>query len=163
MQILPRILSMAQAVLLIAFVTATADCVPPDGCEQTATCPPDPAFDASSASADAHADVWAVGDISVEDRPAEPDGNQSGPSSDAGTIDSSAIDAGSEARACGDCPGPTAGPGTPYCDQGSCKIQCSTGFTLCGAVCADLQNDGMNCNECGQKCSTGMACQGGTC
>ncbi len=88
-----------------------------------------------------------------------------GPVDSAAPEDASHADVAADAEpTCGDCPGPVAGEGTPYCDRGTCKIRCRADQTLCGTnVCADLQNDGANCKACGMKCDPGLVCREGSC
>ncbi len=46
-------------------------------------------------------------------------------------------------------------------------LNCSSGLTACGSVCADLQTDVSNCQYCGHICFTGpygsRSCSGGSC
>ena len=40
---------------------------------------------------------------------------------------------------------------------------CPRGQSICGDVCADLQNDARSCGRCGAQCMTGQACIAGQC
>lgn len=52
-------------------------------------------------------------------------------------------------------------PGVP-CIAGSC--QCPYGYNYCqGAGCKSLSDDNSNCGNCGNACTGGTTCQGGTC
>lgn len=76
-----------------------------------------------------------------------------------------------DARNCGGCriecrPGESCGDGHCQCNGGNA---CAPGRTCCpaGATtpggCVDLANDPLNCNECGNACGPGYACQQGAC
>ena len=41
---------------------------------------------------------------------------------------------------------------------------CPDGLTACGEdLCSDLKKDPANCGKCGNACTTGQVCSGGTC
>ncbi len=40
---------------------------------------------------------------------------------------------------------------------------CAVTEKRCGMVCADVQNDGRNCGDCGRRCDSGESCRGGKC
>ncbi len=40
---------------------------------------------------------------------------------------------------------------------------CTTGYSDCGGICADLLGDGQNCGACGTSCAEGQVCSAGTC
>lgn len=42
-------------------------------------------------------------------------------------------------------------------------IDCPEGQSECSGVCVDLQSTASNCGRCGNACTTGMACERGTC
>jgi len=43
------------------------------------------------------------------------------------------------------------------------SLVCSTGRTLCGAMCRDLSSDSNNCGTCSQVCISGQVCVAGLC
>jgi hypothetical protein len=47
------------------------------------------------------------------------------------------------------------------CDPG--VLNCYAGYTKCSGACVDLQNDSANCGSCGNACSVGISCVGGSC
>jgi hypothetical protein len=53
-------------------------------------------------------------------------------------------------------------PGTSACSNGACACTKSSD-TVCGAGCADLQTDPLNCGACGRICYTGAPCVNGAC
>ncbi|MCL4390190.1 MAG: hypothetical protein M1484_02070 [Patescibacteria group bacterium] len=42
-------------------------------------------------------------------------------------------------------------------------ISCSTGQTLCGSTCMNLQTDNNNCGSCGNACTSNQTCTNGSC
>ncbi len=50
--------------------------------------------------------------------------------------------------------------GEIYCDPSTC---CKKGYTLCGEICRDLNDDVSNCGACYSTCPTGYSCQSGQC
>ncbi len=66
------------------------------------------------------------------------------------------------------CPGPTAGTGSPSCSSGTCGISCSSPTTTkCGTACVNIQTDENNCGGCTITCpdptnGTGV-CTNGSC
>jgi hypothetical protein len=72
--------------------------------------------------------------------------------------------------ACGTrCPGPTAGSGSPTCNNRQCGISCSGSLQLCGTRCLNVTNDPNNCKACNMRCpgptvgSGSPVCNGGLC
>lgn len=59
------------------------------------------------------------------------------------------------------------GPGNPApttgCQSFKTGAVCSSGQTLCGSSCVNLQTDNNNCGACGAKCSSGQSCSAGVC
>ncbi|MDP9037337.1 MAG: hypothetical protein M3O50_21265 [Myxococcota bacterium] len=52
------------------------------------------------------------------------------------------------------------------CKNGLCSTVCLAGYTHCGKLCTDLQNDAAHCGKCsgtGAVCPAGETCQGGHC
>ncbi|NNC19414.1 hypothetical protein HJC22_27220 [Corallococcus exiguus] len=43
------------------------------------------------------------------------------------------------------------------------KVLCTSGLSVCGAECVDLQGDPSNCGACGASCGAGETCQAGVC
>ncbi len=48
-------------------------------------------------------------------------------------------------------------------DVASDMLTCATGETVCGAACVDTNTSNANCGACGNACSAGTECRGGTC
>jgi hypothetical protein len=48
-------------------------------------------------------------------------------------------------------------------DNGVVGGVCAPGYTECSAYCVDLKTDDANCGVCGNPCTGGTSCQGGTC
>src|SRR5206468_11215 len=65
------------------------------------------------------------------------------------------------------CLAPTGGSGSA-CNAGSCVQNCPSGDSVCGSsssspLCANLQNDPLNCGSCGHICPNPAACVNGSC
>ena len=81
------------------------------------------------------------------------------------------VDTTIDGKNCGTC-GNTCPTGN-VCSAGKCGISCGVGLTECGGAdgggdggapfCADTNNDGRNCGQCGKACDPGNVCANGTC
>ncbi len=82
----------------------------------------------------------------------------------------SCVDINLDGTNCGACG--TKCPTGNVCAAGKCGLSCGVGLTQCGGAdggiggapfCADTQNDGRNCGQCGKTCDVGNVCASGTC
>lgn len=86
---------------------------------------------------------------------------------DAGSTDVGLVDSGSVGVDVGSVDVGTSDTGTP--DSGARDVGtpdvggCSTGETMCGGGCVDLQHDSRNCGSCGRACGEVEACTSGAC
>ena len=91
---------------------------------------------------------------------------------DAGSVDVGSVDSGSIGVDAGSVEVGTPDVGTPdvgTADSGAPDVGtpdvggCSTGETMCGGGCVDLQRDARNCGSCGRACGEVEACTDGAC
>ncbi len=115
---------------------------------------PDSSFDDAITQADA---VTSSGDATVGDGSPTADGGPSGSDAGLDVLDSQVetMDGTVEADAGGRdaASDHVAGDAAPDCGV----------LVTCGGACADLTSDDSNCGTCGNACSSGYGCYGGTC
>ncbi len=73
----------------------------------------------------------------------------------------SCIDLSSNVNHCGSCD--TACKAGERCEEGTCRLTCQQGLTVCKDKCVNTQKDTENCGACGTKCQDYEKCQEGKC